>query len=129
MVQQVETTEHRAVDCSSLPLEEILSKVAPRAPRSLQLTVDCLLTRSEIRAIRTVSTDVGLEVAEEQNRKTVTRLMQWLQENGLVISHDHSEPHYTLSMTKWEALLKWMEGEKSLSARVSRFDRRKHPWE
>ena len=129
MVPEIPTSECRVGDYSSLLSEELLSEVEPLADRLAQLATDWLLTRAEIRYIGTVSTDVGLRIAEEQNLRTMRAIVQWLKENGCVISHNHSEPHYVLSVTKWEALLKAVKGEKNLSPRVSRFDRQKHPWE
>jgi len=129
MVQEVSTSECYVGDCSSLPSEEFHSEVEPPADRLAQLAVDWLLTRAEIRRTGTVSTDVGLRIAKEQNLRTMRAIVQWLKENGRIISHDHSELHYAISVTKWEDLLKAVEGENNLSPRVSRFDLQKHPWE
>lgn len=109
MVQEVSTSERHVGDYSSLPSEEFHSEVEPLADRLAQLAVDWLLTRAEIRCTGTVSTDVGLRIAKEQNLRTMRAIVQWLKENGNVTSYDHSEPHYALSVTKWEALLRGVE--------------------
>jgi len=129
MVQEVLANECQPIEYSGLVPEEAFSETEWRAGGFGPQAMDWLLTRPEIRHIGTVSTDVGLEIAKEQNRRTMNWLLQWLKENGRVISYDHSEPHYMLSRAKWETLLRWSEEEKNLSSRLSRFDCCKHPWE
>ena len=129
MVQEVLTKECQPKVYSSPAFEEAFPETAWCADGFVPQAMDWLLTRPEIRHMGTVSTDVGLEIAKEQNRRTMNWLMQWLKENGHITSYDHSEPHYVLSRAKWETILRWVEEEENLSRWLSRFDRCKHPWE